>query len=373
MSLRLTLVIHSLDGGGAERTMAWMASQWAEMGHAVTLITLDSAGTDRYSVDARVTRVGLDQMSESRNKLQGLWRNATRLRVLRRAINKANGDYIVSFTDKMNVLILIACLGLSQRVIVCERIDPRHHNIGGMWSMLRRITYPKCFALVVQTESVKQFFHRIVGSKKIRVIANAVEMPQCTDTEASSKRPWIVAIGRLERQKGFDLLIDAFAAVAREHPEWKLKIVGDGSQREQLSNQVDRLGLSTSVELCGWSESPCSWLEQAAIFVLSSRYEGFPNALLEAMAMGVPPISFSCESGPDEIVRHEVDGLLVPAGDVERLAQAIASLITNPAERTAMGARAREVVDRFGREQFFREWNSIFDCASLDRNSDKKS
>ena len=365
---QLTLVIHSLDGGGAERTLAAMANHWSASGDRVTLLTLAPQQQDAYELSSSVERVCLDGMQQSSNALQAVINNLRRLFRLRRAIREARGDAVISFTDKMNLLTLLACIGLRQRVVICERVDPRRHPIGRGWSFLRRRTYAWCDTLVVQTEGVRNYFHRFVPDAKIRVIANAVPTPAITQNEQSQREPWIIAIGRLEKQKGFDLLLEAFSRIAGEHPDWQLKILGEGSERDSLIEQIHALGLEQRVELCGWVESLEAWVSKSELFVLSSRYEGFPNALLEAMAAGVPAISFACESGPSEIIRHEVDGLLVPAEDVEELSRAIARLISNPQERAAFAQRAPDVAERFSVDKFFQSWDAI-----LNPQSDKSA
>lgn len=371
MHRRLTLVIHSLNGGGAERTLAAMANHWAQAGDEVTLMTLASSEDDVYELSASVNRVCLAGMQESSNLLLAVINNFRRLYRLRRAIRDANGDAVISFTDKMNVLTLLACAGLRQRVVISERVDPRRHPIGRSWSFLRRWTYPWCDTLVVQTEGVRNYFRRFVPESKVRVIANAAPEPANAPAEHLPRKPWIVASGRLEKQKGFDLLIKGFGKVVGKHRDWKLKILGDGSQRESLADLIHALGLAQSIELCGWVESPDTWLRQAELFVLSSRYEGFPNALLEAMAAGVPAISFDCESGPSEIIRHEIDGLLVPTDDVQQLAQAMDRMILNPQERAACGQRALEVTERFSRERFFQCWEAIL-SAKANKSADER-
>ena len=125
----------------------------------------------------------------------------------------------------------------------------------------------------------------------------------------------VVAMGRLSPEKGFDLLIDAFARLAAQHADWRLEIAGEGPERDALQRQIDAAGLQPQVQLVGWVSDPERFLSRSALFVMSSRYEGFPVALLEAMACGVPVISFDCDSGPREIIRPDVDGVLVPAGD----------------------------------------------------------
>jgi glycosyltransferase involved in cell wall biosynthesis len=373
MQRRLTLVIHSLNGGGAERTLAALANHWELAGDEVTLVTLASPERDVYELSASVRRVSLDGMQESANMLQAVVNNFKRLVRLRRAIREAHGDAVISFTDKMNVLTLLACWGLRRRVVICERVDPRRHPIGRIWARLRRRTYSWCDTLVIQTESVREFFRPFVPDAKIQVIANAVPTGANTSTERLPPEPWVVASGRLEKQKGFDLLIEAFASIAGKHPDWRLKILGDGSQRKSLADQIHALGLEQAVELCGWIDAPDTWIRKAELFVLSSRYEGFPNALLEAMAAGVPAISFACDSGPAEIIRHEIDGLLVPANDVQQLAQAMDRLISNPQQRAAFSQRAVEVNERFSRERFFQSWEAILNATANESANERET
>ncbi|MBC8352515.1 MAG: glycosyltransferase family 4 protein [Planctomycetes bacterium] len=356
MPRRLTLVIHSLNGGGAERTLAAMASRWAQMGYAVTLITLDTAKNDRYPVAADVHRVGLDLLSESRNKLEGLWSNVSRVRQLRRAILESRGDQVISFTEKMNILTLLACP--RNRVVVCERVDPRHHPIGRLWELLRRCVYPRCAALVVQTEAVRDYMHRVVKRRPIHVIPNSI-VP--TDSSSHAERS-IVAIGRLVPQKGFDLLVKAFSSVTKRHPAWRLNIYGEGPDRPSLEALILDLTLNDVVNLSGWTTEPLQAISSSKIFVLSSRYEGFPNALLEAMAAGLAVVSFDCESGPREIIRDEVDGLLVPAQDVAKLSAALDRLMSNDEDRCRIASRAPEVCERFSETKFFDAWERVFDA-----------
>lgn len=363
MSLRLTLVIHSLQGGGAEKTMALMANRWAEMGHTVAMITLDSVASDDYPLTADVVRVGLDRMSVSRSKWEALFRNVTRIRELRRAIADARGDYVVSFTEKMNVLVLIACRKIDTRVIACERTDPRHHPIGKTWSFLRRRMYQYSHAIVVQTNPIRDFVRPFAPRVPIHVVPNCIWSNSLVDdlSPCRDRSKTIVAMGRLVPSKGFDILIQAFGQIASKHRDWSLAILGDGPAKAELQSQVSGLELEGRVKLLGWATEPASLLCQSQVFVMSSRYEGFPNALLEAMALGLAPISFDCESGPREIIRHEVDGLLVPTQDVNALADALERLLSNDDERVRLAERALEVRERFSEAKFFSTWDRILE------------
>ncbi|MCL4201003.1 MAG: glycosyltransferase family 4 protein [Pirellulaceae bacterium] len=364
---RLTLVIHALNSGGAERVLATLASHWAETGRQVTLVTLAEEATDRYPLHPAVRRVGLALLQPSRSAWDALRNNWRRLCRLRAAIDASRPDAVVSFTDQMNVLTLLACRGAPWPVLIAERNDPRRQRMSRVWELLRRRTYPRCSVAVVQTEAVAAHVRQLVGQRPVFVIANAVAAsePERRARDASAPpRPYAVAMGRLDDQKGFDLLIDAFARVAADHPDLDLRIIGEGPRRESLEQLASQRGLSARVHLLGWLDQPAAVLREAEFFVLSSRWEGFPNALLEAMACGLPAISFACDSGPAEIVRHGVDGLLVPPDDVAALAEAVDALMRNPELRRQMGTAAREVVRQFGYDAFFARWDEALDQAT---------
>ncbi len=363
VSRNLTLVIHALHGGGAERVAATMANRWTAEGDRVTLITLDSVDSDVYQVGPQVERVGLGLMRFSGNSLHAGWNNAQRIRGLRQAIRAATPDCVVSITDRMNVLALLASRGFDAPIVIAERSDPRHQSMGRIWEHLRRWTYPRCTAAVAQTQSVAQHLSALVGHRPVYVIPNGVVAPAVTAaalTERDART--VVAMGRLSPEKGFDLLIEAFARLAPQHPDWQLQIAGDGPQRAALQQEVDRHGLGARIQLVGWVADPAEFLSRGALYVMSSRYEGFPTSLLEAMACGLAVISSDCDSGPRAIIRPEVDGLLVPVADPVAMMHAIDRLISDPVTRHGLGERAREVVDRFSMDRFMQRWNEVVDA-----------
>jgi len=359
---RLTLAVPSLALGGAERVVAKMANHWADRGDAVTVVTLSGEASDTYALDPRVTRIALNAMRDSRGPMQAIAHNVHRVRLLRRAIVDAAPETVISFTDRMNVLTLLACRPLGVDTVISERVDPSRYEIGRAWSWLRRRVYPCARALVVQTERVRRQMVEVMRGRPIYVIPNAVEARKVAAplrTAEPARVRWVVAMGRLAPQKGFDLLIDAFSRVAARHPQWSLKILGEGPDRPALERLIDMKGLAGRVVLAGWEPDPSAALERGDLFVLSSRFEGFPNALLEAMACGLPAVGFDCQSGPAEIIRDQIDGILVPPEDVAGLANAIDRTLTDEALRRRLAAEAVRVVERFSVEHYFAQWDAV--------------
>ena len=195
------------------------------------------------------------------------------------------------------------------------------------WRLLRRLLYPFATFLVVQTESVVKWGRRAAFPARVRVIPNPVRPmhPALNCPPELGIRPTVIAVGRLSLQKGFDILLSAFARGGLPS-EWQLVILGDGPERPALQAQIDALGLTNNVLMPGIVAEPEQWLQHADLFVLPSRDQGFPNALLEAMNCGLPVIAFDCPSGPGEIVRNEQTGVLLPPGDTDALATAITRL-----------------------------------------------
>ena len=371
--MRIGFVIFSLGVGGAERVASTLVNEWARRGEQITLLTIDSQDRDFYPIDARVQRVAMGLNSPSKKWRYSVANNARRIRLLRAFAHSSKFDVMVSFGDKTNVLLLLATRGLKIPVIVAEHNNPRKWNIGVIAEYLRRLLYPRASAVVVLTSEIAEWAHEIVGRETIRVIPNPVG-EQCLHVSQPIVRldhHFVVGMGRMAVEKGFDLLLQAFALSVESNPDWSLRLVGQGPEQQRLGNLAAQLGIHHAVRFEPVTRDPERILRESDLFVLSSRTEGFPMVLLEAMACGLPVVSFDCVSGPRAMIRHGVDGLLVPPEDVDALAKAMARLMGDERERRRLAERAVEVTDRFGLPRVMAMWSEVLAAASQGKNRTK--
>jgi len=343
---RVAIFVPSLQGGGAERMMVRLANGFADKGIAIDLVVARAEGPclDEVASQVRVVDLGRTRVLASVLALARYLRRERPLGMLS-ALNHANVVAIfarwIARTPTRLVVSERATLSLMQQTAqgIRSRLMPT----------LMRLTYPRADAVVAVSMGVADDLANSIGlpRAKVRVIYN----PVVTQALLSSSRdrpvhPWfadgappvVLAAGRLEAEKDFECLIRAFSLLHGARTV-RLMIVGEGSQRPALERLVAELGLSADVELPGFVAEPYPYMRHAALFVQSSRTEGLPGALIEAMACGTPVVSTDCPSGPAEILEHGRWGRLVPVGDVETLAVAMAATLDSqknpPVERRA--------------------------------------
>jgi glycosyltransferase involved in cell wall biosynthesis len=292
-----------------------------------------------------------------------------RFRALRAFILTYRPDVIVSFLSHVNVAALLASARLKLPVIVSERNHPPKLKLPVTLSTMRRLLYPKASRVVMLSKQGLEWLTTSIPTAKGTIIPNPVNLPlprtePIVDPSAriESTCRLLMATGRLDHQKGFDVLLRAFARVANHHPAWRLVIIGEGPLRSPLEAELARLGLIGRVLMPGRVGNMSDWYERADVFVLSSRFEGFPNTLTEALAHGCPAVSFDCDTGPREILRDGIDGLLVrPIGDETALAAAMDRLMADDKLREDMGNAARDVANRYSKGAILQRWDQLFD------------
>jgi len=273
--------------------------------------------------------------------------------------------------NRTNVLTVFSTIGFEIPVIVSEHTAPRG-TLSVPWRILRALAYRRATFVVMLTAGALAELPSALRQRG-RVIPNplpsafATAAATTTDEQVGSAGQTIMGLGRLTPEKGFDLLIEAFARIADSWPTARLEIWGEGDERDRLERIRASHDLVERVALPGETRSPERVLPSATVFVLSSRLEGLPMALLEAMALGRAVVACDCDHGPRDIVRHGIDGLLVPSEDVTALADAIEELLRDDERRASLARRAVEVRDRFALGAISEQWDTLFREARRDR------
>ena len=355
--MRVTLVTSSMNSGGSERAMATTANAWAARGWPVEIVTLADQPSF-YPLDPRVTHRRLGLRSASGNPARAVAANARRLIRLRSAIRASRPDVVISFLNTVSVQTLLATRGLGVPVIVKEMSDPTIEAVAPAWRRLRLATYPMAARVIVLSEVARDYFPPAIR-RNVDIIPLPVSVEPASAVVRRGERRRLICMARFTEEKGVDILLDAFAQLAPDLPDWELVVLGDGPLRSELEAQRSRLGLDERVRLPGRTQAPHDRLREADLYVLPSRREGFPLALAEAMACGLPAVAFDLPSGPKSLIRDGVDGLLVRNGDTGALVEGLGSVMRDDAMRARMAARAPEVLDRYGVEAVMARWDEL--------------
>ena len=366
--MKLLFYIFSMGRGGAERVTASLSSYWAEKGWDITIVTLAPLADDAYDLHPSVARVSLFMAGPSRGIVDGFSRNIQRVRALRRTLAGIGPDIAIAMMGNACATLALAARGLTHTVPIGSiHIHPPRYRIKRVWKGVEAIGYGQLACLTALNKGTASWLAANTMAKRIEVIPNPLPWPlprgePRLEPEAICKadRKILLAAGRLAPQKGFDLLVAAFSPLASQHPDWDLAIVGEGPERAALEALVTSKGLRARVFLPGWAGNVADWYGRADLYVLSSRFEGFSLTLAEAMAHGLPVVSFDCETGPSEIIRHGLDGLLVPSEDVPALTGALDSLMRDSELRQRFGTAAGEARSRFSPETVARKWEDLF-------------
>ena len=353
-------VISGLGAGGAERVISQIATHWHARGIEVQIASFDVAGDAEFHDFGtaikrhRLGRATAGAMSSKLTKLHNL-------RDLRKLLRRERPDVVLPFLTKNNLLTLIASLGLAIPVICCERNNPERQDKHPAWNALLAFAYRRACLIVCQTDAVRRCFSPNLQDR-LRVVPNPVSAwPQ--PRRKTGELLHVTAVGRLTEQKGFDILLDAYAAIGSAAAGTRLLLYGEGPLRDALEDRIAELGISDRVQLMGNSEMPGAWVGNTDLFVLASRYEGFPNVLGEAMASGLPVIASDCEFGPADLVDHGRSGLLVQPENAEALGEAMRECMEDPRLRERLGRNAKQAVGRFAPRLVMRQWDAVLEEA----------
>jgi GalNAc-alpha-(1->4)-GalNAc-alpha-(1->3)-diNAcBac-PP-undecaprenol alpha-1,4-N-acetyl-D-galactosaminyltransferase len=361
--MKICMLVSSLSNGGAERVATTLCDAWAGRGDKVTLIpTFFGGGTPYHPIGEAVELIYLADVIgiRRRNVFTYLYRAA----VLRRLVAERKPDVVVSFLPNVNVSAILSLAFLGIPLIICERTDPTAYLYPAVLRTLCKLTYRFADMLAVQTESVAAKVMRLYpGLQMVRAVPNPLPAGVARhERRNGTHRKILLSLGRLSPEKQSGKLLAAFAELASSFPEWDLHIYGDGPEKHLLEWQKRAYALEARVMLMGQTENPWAVMADADAFAMASRSEGFPNALLEAMAVGLPCAVFDCPSGPQEITRGGKDALLVPLDDHAALVAALARLMGESEAMQALGSQARESVRaRYGLAGVIEQWDGLFE------------
>jgi len=364
--VKLLIFIHSLEGGGAERVTADLVNFWAERGWDITVLTMIKSEVDAYRLDARAKRISLGLDAQGSSLWRGIKNNILRVKSLRRVINQVQPDTVLSMMSNANVLLALASMGNKRyRTVGSEHIHPPCIPLGKTWELLRRFTYRYLDVVAALTDKSALWLKENTSARQVVVIPNAALWPMPVNQPILDPSKWIdrerciIGVGRLVPQKGFDILIEIFKDLRCEFPDWSLLILGEGGDREKLESLIADNDLTACVKLPGRAGNIGDWYKAASLYVLSSRFEGFSNTLAEAMASGLPAISFDCDTGPSDIITDGVNGFLIPPGNILAMREAMRRLMRDEQLRNEMGQKAIRVRAKFSLEAIMQKWSMV--------------
>lgn len=354
--MKIGFLINDLNAGGAERATVSLANYFSKKGVHTEIITFKDIDSF-YPLNDDVThlRLGFDEiaLSLSAKRLLGAFKRMLKIRSF---IKRRKLDALIGMSFSMTWYTVIATVFTKTKSVGTERNNPYKYKATKINSFLRKFFYKLCNGYIFQTKKSSLFFTNELRKNDI-IIPNAIFNETVYDlTPPADREKLICAVGRLNKQKRFDILINAFASISEKIPEHKLIIFGEGELRNELEEQITSLGLEKRVFLPGTDPQVVKAVNRADVFVLSSDLEGMPNVLMEAMAMGVPCVSTRCDMGPEELIENRENGILVEVGNTQQIADSILEIINNPELSDKLSANARELLKTHSIDAISRKW-----------------
>ena len=355
----IAFVIHSLGSGGAERVVTTLANNLSHV-YNVTIVTFVKS-EPFYPLDDNV-RVCycLPNIEPSQNVFQSLKLNFKLYKHICQYAQEHSFDLLIGFMTQANILTVLSGRKVGIPTIISERNNPKLDITSRFWRAMKRMVYPRTNALVVQTVPIADYYKPYIQNNKIKVIQNPIARSytdQVRSSENVARENVILHVGRLCNQKGQELAIKAFAAL--ELNNWELLLLGEGPKRKEYEELITRLGLVGKVRLLGRIKNVSDYYLKSSIFVFPSRYEGFPNALTEAMYMGMPCIAADCPTGPSELIQNGQNGFLIPVDDTSVLREKMEQLVSDDQLRKELGENAHLSVKHLEENNISNLWKGL--------------
>lgn len=351
--MKIICVAYLHGSGGAERQITMLANALCTRGHEVYLAVL-AENNRKYEISNGVTVCDLTYAEKKKNRI------FQRGKALRKLYEEIQPDVTIHYWLQSTYLTAFMHEDKYGKIIYSERGDPGDSEYNGILGVIRSVAFKEVNGFVFQSEGAQDYFAENIRNRSV-VIHNSVELPEgkylvpCKQREKK-----IVSVGRLHPQKNQKLLISAFAQIANQFSEYNLEIYGDGALHEELNTLISNYGLENRVFIYATRPDIYDYVYSASLFVLSSDYEGMPNALMEAMALGVPCISTDCRpGGARTLIENGVNGYIVPIGDARALAKSMQQLLENGALAENVASQGILLRKSHSSLLVFDRWNSF--------------
>lgn len=346
------LIMNMEKGGGTERVTSVIANKLREKGFIISIISCRNGRKSLYPLEEDISLLSLEGEKISNSTI----RKCKNVISLKRIVKEKKIDILIA----VDVALYIYILPL-QKMKLCKGIAWEHFNChitpNGLVGISRKLAtrYADC-VVVLGKRDYNSYLKKYPKIKKIEFIYNPIALNLETSANINVKR--VIAVGRLDEQKGFDMLINAWSRIEEKVPDWKLDIFGEGPLRKQLQDQIKNLNLK-NIYLKGYSVDIEKEYINSSVFVLSSRYEGFVLALMEAQAKALPCVSFDCKEGPAELIDNGINGYLIEEGNEREFSEKLLELLLDEKMRKKFSENSRKDLDRFNIEKIIEKWNRL--------------
>lgn len=357
---KIGFVIGKLSSGGAERVISTLSNELIDR-FDVTIITfIESAPF--YALDERIKVTSCQNLVEQPSSIfDSLKLNYILLKRISEITKKEGINILIGFITSANILTTIAAKLNRLPCIISERNNPLVEEVPKLWVLLRRFVYPLANSLVLQTKGVKKIYEKKIRPHKITILPNPIasELSKLRTNQTKYKKI-ILTVGRLDKNKCHDELITAFNTIKPEG--WKVKIIGEGAKKQDLKTLIESYNLDHKIEIISKVKDIHKYYNEASIFVFTSKTEGFPNALLEAMHYGLPCISTDCNFGPSDLIDNGVNGFLIPVNDQSELTDKLSHLIKDKNLQNQFSVKAKETTENYISDKVVAQWGSLINA-----------
>lgn len=355
--MHIAMLIGSLTKGGAERVMVNLADYFISRGYLVTIVT-QYKKENEYALNEKVKRI-ISDISEQETTNSRIINFKRRFFKLRHIWKQEKPDVILSFIGKNNMMAILTSRFLKIPVAVSVRAAPSEEYYNRWMRFMARNLFKQADGIILQTAECFDFFPEKVQKKSV-IMKNPISESFFRERYTGQREKSIVAVGRVDENKNHEMLIRAFAGIAKEFPDYCLTIYGDGDKRKELKDMVRKTGLEKQIFLPGITDNTADSIYKTRVFVLPSNTEGVPNTLIEAMLMGLTVISTDCPcGGPADLIEDGVNGILIPVGSVKILQEKLRFLLKNLQIADKMGENAVKIAEAYMPEKVFEEWENF--------------